>query len=730
MIAKHVSMKSIKKSDFGALVGYISDDQDKSERVEYTSVTNCQSDDLRSAIIEVTTVQGMNTRAESDKTYHLILSFREGEHPSNEILKEIESNICEGLGYGEHQRVSAVHCDTDNLHMHIAINKIHPTRLTIHNPYNDHKVLGKLCESLEIKYGLGRDNHLSNKVPSENRAADMERHAGVESLLSWIRRECLEQLHVAASWGEFHKVLQEHGLTLQEKGNGFVIADHEGLMVKASTVARDLSKGKLEARLGLFEALINGSGTASLSTGRSKAYEAKPVGSRIDTTLLFARYKNEQANQGALRAQQWKSAREERARKVVAAKRAAKLKRAVIRLSAKSRMEKKILYGLVSKSLLADLQTANERYHVARQSIFETHRPQQWVDWLRCNASMGDVDALAALRAREVAKGLKGNTVGAAGGARSTHGVNAVQDSITKKGTVIYRVGASAIRDDGDKLKVSRGASVDGLEAALRMAMDRYGSTITVTGSIEFRAQIVKTAVDAAIPLTFADPLLERQRLSLLNETTENRNGHSTDRGRGVGSGDSGIGSGVRNSSGGRFDEGGRRNGIFGFINKPNVSGVGRRPPPESRNRLRDLSSLAMVRFASGIEMLLSGNVSGGMEHQGSDTNNALRRPVSGSGLIVFVEADKYIAERDEKRLKGVNVPVHRRFCEGDAGMLPFAGLRHVDGRFLALLKRDDVVCVLPVDEKTAAQLKRLSIGDAVSVGESGSIKLTKGRRR
>lgn len=718
-------MKSIKKSDFDALVSYISDDQDKKERVEYTSVTNCQSEDLTAAIIEVTAVQGMNTRAESDKTYHLILSFREGERPSNEVLKEIERSICEGLGYGEHQRVSAVHCDTDNLHMHIAINKIHPTRLTIHNSYNDHKVLGKLCEAIEIKYGLERDNHQSNKVASENRAADMERHAGVESLLSWVRRECLDQLHAAASWDEFHKVLREHGLTLQERGNGFVIADHDGLMVKASTVARDLSKGKLEGRLGVFESLSKDSGVASQSTGRGKVYEPRPVGSRLDTTLLFARYKNEQANQRALRAQQWKSVREERARKIDAAKRAAKLKRAVIKLSTKSRIEKKILYALASKSLLADIQHANQQCQAERQAIFERHRPQQWADWLRRKASSGDVDALNALRARDAAQGLSGDTIGGIGGARIRHGVKVKLDGVTKKGTIIYRTGSSAIRDDGGKLKVSRGSSADGLEVALRMAMERYGSTITVSGSAEFKARIVRTAVDAGIPLVFADPVLERQRRSLLNNTTVNRNEQQSERGRGIGSGVSGIGSGVHNANGA-----GRWYGFFGAINKPNVSGVGRRPPPESRNRLRDLSSLAMVRFAAGVEMLLSGNVSGGVEQQGAERNNALRRSVSGAGLIVSVEADKYIAEREEKRLRGINVPMHRRYSEGDAGTLSFAGLRRVDGTALLLLMRDDVVCVLPVDEPMAARLQRLSIGDAVSVGESGSITLAKGRSR
>ena len=99
MIAKHVPMKSVKKSDFASMVKYLADDQEKNERVVYTSVTNCESIDfLSAAVIEVTAIQGMNTRAESDKTYHLILSFRAGERPDDKVLEALESKICEGLG--------------------------------------------------------------------------------------------------------------------------------------------------------------------------------------------------------------------------------------------------------------------------------------------------------------------------------------------------------------------------------------------------------------------------------------------------------------------------------------------------------------------------------------------------------------------------------------------------------------------------------------------------------
>ena len=148
MITKQVPMNNVGKSDFGGLVKYLSDEQNKNERVGYVAVTNCHTDDWRVAITEVLNTQAQNTRATSDKTYHLIVSFRPGEQLGDETLKAIEARICDGLGYGEHQRVSAVHHDTDNLHFHIAINKILPTRYTIHDPYNDYKIRDDLCRKL------------------------------------------------------------------------------------------------------------------------------------------------------------------------------------------------------------------------------------------------------------------------------------------------------------------------------------------------------------------------------------------------------------------------------------------------------------------------------------------------------------------------------------------------------------------------------------------------------
>ena len=70
-------------------------------------------------------------------------------------------------------------------------------------------------------------------------------------------------------------------------------------MVKASSVARELSKASLIDRFGEFTSQPRPVNTE----GSAKHYEARPVRSRMDTTLLFGRYKHEQQGRGAKRSQ-------------------------------------------------------------------------------------------------------------------------------------------------------------------------------------------------------------------------------------------------------------------------------------------------------------------------------------------------------------------------------------------------------------------------------------------
>ncbi len=727
MIVKHVPIRSIGESEFDGLVKYISDAQEKSERLGQVVTTNCQADTMPAVIGEVLATQRLNTRATGDKTYHLLVSFRAGEQPSANTLKAIEERICESLGYGEYQRVSAVHHDTDNLHIHIAINKIHPERHTMHEPFQSYRTLAELCALLEREYGLENDNHQLRRSIAEGRAGDMERHAGVDSLVGWIKRECLDEIRAAQSWNELHRVLHENGLALRQRANGFVIEADNGTTAKASTVARDLSKPKLEARLGPFEA-----SPLQQQTKTKRHYQKHPRGFGVNTVALYAKYKAEQQTITAARAAESEKAKRHKDRRIASAKRSNRLRRASIKVIGESRLNKKLLYAQASKALWAEIQAINKAYRKARQALFESHKRRTWADWLKKEAMQGNAEALAALRAREAAQGLKGNTVRAEGQAGLGHAP--VIDNITKKGTLIYRAGASAVRDDGDKLQVSREVTSEGLKAALRLARERYGNRIIVSGTTEFKAQIIRAAVESQYPITFADPTLEHRRQQLLIKESVNDRPREDRERAGHGIGHAGAGTDTDNNAArGATHDGraGRESVGPSILSKPNVGRIGRVPPPQSQHRLRTLSQLGVVRLTGGSELLLPRDVSGHMEQQGAKSDHALRRAVFGSRVKPeqIAAADKYIAEREQKRLKRFDIQKHYRYTV-EQGAFAFAGTRHVDGQILALLKRDDGVLVKPIDLATARRLTRVSVGDAVSVTAKGLVKTSKGRGR
>ncbi|QEM82701.1 TraI/MobA(P) family conjugative relaxase [Halomonas binhaiensis] len=508
MIAKHVPMRSLGKSDFAGLVNYITDEQSKEHRLGAVRLTNCVAYSVQDAVSEVLATQFGNTRAKSDKTYHLIVSFRAGEQVEADTLVAIEDRICKGLGFGEHQRISAVHNDTDNLHIHIVVNKIHPTRNIIHEPYYPHQTLAELCEVMERDYGLQQDNHMPRRRGAEARAADMERHAGIESLIGWIKRECLDDIKAAQSWGGLHQVMRDNGLELRARGNGLVIVAGDHAVVKASTLGREFSKPKLEARFGPFEP------DQAQQAKPRRQYRKDPVRLRVNTTELYARFKSEQQSAAANKTAALDKARRQKDRRIENAKKKGKARRAAIKLTS-GRLTKKVLYAQASSALKADIDAIQKQYREERQAIHEDHGRRSWADWLKREALQGDIEALAALRAREAAHGLKGNTLKGEGQAKPGH--TPVIDNITKKGTIIYRAGASAVRDDGDRLQVSRESDQAGIQKALRMAMERYGERITVNGSPEFKARVIKAAADGQLPIRFADAGLERRRQALAN---------------------------------------------------------------------------------------------------------------------------------------------------------------------------------------------------------------------
>lgn len=517
MIAKIVPIKSLRKSNFSALVKYLTDPQGKSERLGRISITNCYTDELTPALLEIQNTQEMNRRAQSDKTCHLVLSFPEGERLSNADLKAIEERFCEALGFREHQRISVVHDDTDNLHIHIAINKIHPRKLTIHNPYYDYKKVATLCEQIEQEFGLTQVNHETQLDKSSRIIRDIEAKGGIESLLGWIRRECLDDIKRADTWQGLHQLLQNYGLAIKERGNGLVFVSSHGVAVKASYVDRSLSKPNLIKRLGAFEAATH---TAQTTTAPSKQYQPRPLQNSIDTARLFECYQRQQADTASWRKEQWLALREQRDRLIERAKKDAKRKRSILKQVQAGQLVKKTLSAAVSGQFKTRLDEIKCEYRAAYAQLKTSQRRMAWLDWLIVEAKNGNAEALSALRARSKKDGRVAGNHLSGYPYQNNRSRNDIVEAVTKDGTVCYRIGNTAIRDDGKRLFVSPNVLNDSLADVLQLAIDKYGNHLSVNGLDDFRTSVVQAAVQNNLQVTFDDKALERYRQQLLKQQT------------------------------------------------------------------------------------------------------------------------------------------------------------------------------------------------------------------
>jgi hypothetical protein len=204
---------------------------------------------------------------------------------------------------------------------------------------------------------------------------------------------------------------------------------------------------------------------------------------------------------------------------IESAKLRGRLKRSAIKLMDAPRIAKKLMYKAIGTTLVSEIAAINKAYLKERQANYDRHRRRVWADWLRVQATDGDKDALKALRARDAGRATKGNVfLGDRKPARATHAVR--PDGMTKKGSIIYSCGATAVRDDGQSLAVSRSVDPQGLRAALAIAQERFGSRIAVRGSDSFREQIALSAAADKLDITFDDKALELRRRAIVRENS------------------------------------------------------------------------------------------------------------------------------------------------------------------------------------------------------------------
>ncbi|CZO82984.1 TraI/MobA(P) family conjugative relaxase [Legionella pneumophila] len=610
MIIRHIPMKKIRLSSFSGLVQYLCNKQNKQERVGKVRLSNCNSLDSIWAVQEVLATQAKNQRATGEKTYHMLISFASGENPSDKVLREIEESVTSSIGFKEHQRISVVHHDTDNLHIHVAINKIHPKNFNMIEPFRAYKTFAEIASRLEIELGLQITNHQTRKNRSENLADDMEHHSGIESLINWMKRHCKEKIETATSWKEIHGILAENGLMMRVKANGFVFCNVQGLTVKASSISRTFSKKNLECMLGSFVLCCSENNVPA-----SNVYRYEPLNKKVLGSELYAKYQHEKSHNKRFISQKLKQLREARAKLIEKTKKRGRIKRAALKLMNLSKVQKKYLYSHINKTLLNEIDNIRKNYAKERSRLLDSHQNKTWTDWLKQKAHGGDQDALMAMRYRN-RKNKHDYTIS---GSSFSSSLNFGQiDSVTKEGTEIYKKDNSVIRDNGKEIIISKGGSIHALKRALEMARQRYGDCICVNGSPLFKKLILQIVIQYQMPITFADLELENQRQKLNFEQEksheQSRSNRQSHRGR---------------TSGGH-EAAGTATGNRRGSTKSNSFSIRQGSPAKDHNSLRNLSKCDLVQLSGGGQVLLQDNAHDHLEWQRFKPDNHVRRKVFG----------------------------------------------------------------------------------------------------
>ncbi len=528
------------------------------------------------------------SRFKGNPVYHVAINWMEGEHPSREQAERACQHVMASLGCADHQAAWAIHRDTDNDHVHLVVNRVHPDRLTVWSPpfRKDYFILDKCMRELEIEFGDGRANGPFITLDTEQgpeivRMSRAERRsrgllkesttgaprltdaatraekglgAGL-SFQSWVADAPARELKAVLerpsagsgagpTWQDVHAVLARHGVRIETKGSGMVVTARLGdgrvLAAKASQLGRFASKAELEKRLGPFTPAD--SARALAPPERERSYEAALERSLVDVDRdqprgageREARDRNRRAEQRAERERAREALRATYKEEQVTARGRRRDERAALtvrhraeraelrelirkeRLAARARARKdgidpRLALALAAKRAAERTEAMQKRQATERAALRVLPPADAWRQWLIDRAAGGDPAAEAALRGmryrerRKVKRDALEGTDDEALAPRLTVAA-LTADLDARRHLITYRGsdGAAKFVDFGQRIEM-RDREPDSLEAALRIAAEKYGGRVSIQGSGEFRARAARLATRIGVRVSDED---------------------------------------------------------------------------------------------------------------------------------------------------------------------------------------------------------------------------------
>ncbi|MDR0652568.1 MAG: relaxase/mobilization nuclease domain-containing protein, partial [Synergistaceae bacterium] len=305
MIGKYIpSPKS--GGSFGGLNDYISGKSKRrieGEKGAFADCVNLISVDTATAEMEAIAFQ--NKRC-GNPVMHLLLSWREDETPEREQVLEAVRITLDEMNLSQCQAVYALHQNTDNMHLHICVNRVDPDTLKAINPAHGwtRKGMERAARRIEHAQGWEVENNAWSEIDGQGRIVqkervpeavipqpvkDKENLTGEQSAVRKAQGALKDAAKGLKSWREFHALARSNGMEYEKKGSGAIIRVGD-IVIKASAASRNLGLSKLEKIFGEYEPAIDVENIGkSLPQGNDKLIsEPKPLDRKNDNDLWKA----------------------------------------------------------------------------------------------------------------------------------------------------------------------------------------------------------------------------------------------------------------------------------------------------------------------------------------------------------------------------------------------------------------------------------------------------------
>jgi hypothetical protein len=275
---KNPKKSASKAARIGGLLDYILNPESKNadEKCVYAGARAFLTDTPSGQKAEMLALSQEAVRSR-DTVNHYVMSWQAGEQPSHQQIDEAVDLFLDELGLNHHQTVYGLHADTDNLHLHLVINRVHPDTLKVVKPNKgfDIEAAHKAIARIEHAQGWRREPHGRYQVLENGELGrehidtaldagrkqrqpdqitrDREQRTGEKSAQRIAIEDGAALIKSASDWQTLHRKLAKKGMRYEKKGSGAMLFVGE-VATKPSSVDRAASLPQLQKRLGEYQA--------------------------------------------------------------------------------------------------------------------------------------------------------------------------------------------------------------------------------------------------------------------------------------------------------------------------------------------------------------------------------------------------------------------------------------------------------------------------------------------